>query len=360
MDIVENYLYFKRKWLVKLIYQVSSLYDTPLDNLKWEKDIDEFLEDCIDGYLQDLTISDEILSESVFEIDENLLNQIDINLFKIVLSTFNKPKYIMSNYNFLNLIFITILLESTIDIYRLSFETLRKDEVEDILENNIIGLSFIKYKKKSRKLNLIYSYLEYLNKKQNEIFSLLKKDDLRVNFIKLINEISTYITNYDFRITDLANYDDDIVNEVYEDKLADKRLVLITYKLLRLNILLNNEINGEKIDKVLYVLNEGVVDNKVLKEINGCSINKEVNNKILLVSNNLNKTYKTKLDMAYYLKDNKKIKAVSILKDKRIVVNKSFWNKNKKDEKRFIENNVKFITINDNINYLFERKEVRS
>ena len=30
------------------------------------------------------------------------------------------------------------------------------------------------------------------------------------------------------------------------------------------------------------------------------------------------------------------------------------------DEKRFIENNVKFITINDNINYLFERKEVRS
>ena len=360
MDIVENYLYFKRKWLVKLIYQVSSLYDTPLDNLKWEKDIDEFLEDCIDGYLQDLTISDEILSESVFEIDENLLNQIDINLFKIVLSTFNKPKYIMSNYNFLNLIFITILLESTIDIYRLSFETLRKDEVEDILENNIIGLSFIKYKKKSRKLNLIYSYLEYLNKKQNEIFSLLKKDDLRVNFIKLINEISTYITNYDFRITDLANYDDDIVNEVYEDKLADKRLVLITYKLLRLNILLNNEINDEKIDKVLYVLNEGVVDNKVLKEINGCSINKEVNNKILLVSNNLNKTYKTKLDMAYYLKDNKKIKDVSILKDKIIVVNKSFWNKNKKDEKRFIENNVKFITINDNINYLFERKEVRS
>ena len=72
MDIVENYLYFKRKWLVKLIYQVSSLYDTPLDNLKWEKDIDEFLEDCIDGYLQDLTISDEILSESVFEIDESI------------------------------------------------------------------------------------------------------------------------------------------------------------------------------------------------------------------------------------------------------------------------------------------------
>ena len=93
MDIVENYLYFKRKWLVKLIYQVSSLYDTPLDNLKWEKDIDEFLEDCIDGYLQDLTISDEVLSESVFEIDENLLNQIDINLFKIVLSTFNEASY---------------------------------------------------------------------------------------------------------------------------------------------------------------------------------------------------------------------------------------------------------------------------
>ncbi len=98
----------------------------------------------------------------------------------------------------------------------------------------------------------------------------------------------------------------------------------------------------------------------MLKEINNCSINKGVNNKILLVSNNLNKTYKTKLDMAYYLKDNKKVKDVSILKDKTIVVNKSFWNKNKKDEKRFIENNVKFITINDNINYLFERKEVRS
>lgn len=359
MDIVENYLYFKRKWLVKLIYQISSLYETPTENLKWEKDIDEFLEDCIDDYLQELIISDDVLNESVFEIDDKILNQVDINLFKIVLNTFNKPKYIMSNYSFMNLIFISILLESTIDIYRLSFEHYHKEEVEDILEDNIIGLSFIKYKKKPRKLNLIYSYLEYLNKKQNEIFGLLKKDDLKVNFIKLINEMSTYITNYDFRILDLANYDDDIVNEVYEDKLADKRLVLITYKLMRLKILLNNEINGESISKVLFVLNEDVVDNKLLKEINSCSINKGVNNKILLISNNINKTYKTKLDIGYYLNDNKKVKDVNILKDKTIVVNKSFWDKNKRNEKRFIENNVNFITINDNINYLFDRKEVR-
>lgn len=358
MDIVENYLRFKKKWLLKLMYQISSLYDTSEENLRWEKNIDKFLEDCVNSYIDNPKIDDEIFKDSIIEIDEQILNKIDINLFKIVLDTFNKASYIMSNYTFNNLVFITILLESTIDNYRLVFGNYFKDDVELILENNIIGIDFILYKRKNRKLNIIYSYLEYLKKKQREIFEVLYKPDLSVNFIRLITEMNKYIANYDFRIMNLINYDNDIVKEVYEDKLKDKRFSLITYQITRMKILLNEERGKENLNKVLFVINDNLESQKFIKELENLSTNKNINEKILLVSNDVNKNYDSKLDIAYYYGYNKKLKNIDALKNKTIVVNKSFWNKNKKTEKRFIDNNINFITINDNINYLFEKKEV--
>lgn len=360
MDVVENYLYFKRKWLVKLSYQLSAFYDTPNDVLRWEKTIDEFLEDSIDDILLEKEISDDILEDSVFEINENILNHVDINIFKIVLNTFNKPKYIMSNYSFMNLILISVLLESTLDIYRLSFDNYQKSDVEDILEDNIIGLSFIEYKKKSRKLNLVFSYLEYLNKKQKEVFGILGNNEIRLDLIRLSNEYETYICDYDFRILELQNYDDDIVNEVYEDKLNDKRLFIIVYKLLRLKLLLNKELGLNNIKKVLFILDDNIINKEVLKEINKISSNKIINNLILFVSNDINKTYKSNIDIIYYYQDNDKFKNTTTYKDKTLVVSKEFLKNNKVDEKRFINNNIKFIVINDNIKYLFKGKEVES
>jgi hypothetical protein len=360
MDVVENYLYFKRKWLVKLSYQLSAFYDTPNDVLRWEKTIDEFLEDSIDDILLEKEISDDILEDSVFEINENILNHVDINIFKIVLNTFNKPKYIMSNYSFMNLILISVLLESTLDIYRLSFDNYQKSDVEDILEDNIIGLSFIEYKKKSRKLNLVFSYLEYLNKKQKEVFGILGNNEIRLDLIRLSNEYETYICDYDFRILELQNYDDDIVNEVYEDKLNDKRLFIIVYKLLRLKLLLNKELGLNNIKKVLFILDDNIVNKEVLKEINKISSNKIINNLIVFVSNDINKTYKSNIDIIYYYQDNDKFKNTTTYKDKTLVVSKEFLKNNKVDEKRFINNNIKFIVINDNIKYLFKGKEVES
>lgn len=360
MDVVENYLYFKRKWLVKLSYQLSAFYDTPNDVLRWEKTIDEFLEDSIDDILLEKEISDDILEDSVFEINENILNHVDINIFKIVLNTFNKPKYIMSNYSFMNLILISVLLESTLDIYRLSFDNYQKSDVEDILEDNIIGLSFIEYKKKSRKLNLVFSYLEYLNKKQKEVFGILGNNEIRLDLIRLSNEYETYICDYDFRILELQNYDDDIVNEVYEDKLNDKRLFIIVYKLLRLKLLLNKELGLNNIKKVLFILDDNIINKEVLKEINKISSNKIINSLILFVSNDINKTYKSNIDIIYYYQDNDKFKNTTTYKDKTLVVSKEFLKNNKVDEKRFINNNIKFIVINDNIKYLFKGKEVES
>ena len=360
MDVVENYLYFKRKWLVKLSYQLSAFYDTPNDVLRWEKTIDEFLEDCIDDILLEKEISDEILEDSIFEINEAILNHVDINIFKIVLNTFNKPKYIMSNYSFMNLILISVLLESTLDIYRLSFENYQKSDVEDILEDNIIGLSFIEYKKKSRKINLVYSYLEYLTRKQREVFGILGNSELRVDLIRLSNEYETYICDYDFRILDLQKYDDDIVNEVYEDKMKDKRLYTIVYKLLRLKILLNKELGLNNIKRVLFILDDDIINKKTITEINKISSNKSINDKILFVSKDLNKDYKTNINVSYYYEDTNKIKNASLYKDKTLVVTKEFLKNNKIDEKRFVTNNIKFIVINDNINYLFKGKEVES
>lgn len=357
MDVVENYLYFKRKWLVKLSYQLSVFYDTPNDVLRWEKTIDEFLEDCIDDILIDKVISDEILEDSVFEINEQILNHVDLNIFKIVLNTFNKPKYIMSNYSFMNLIMISVLLESTIDIYRLSFENYQKSDVEDILLDNIIGLSFIEYKKKSRKLNIIYSYLEYLSRKQKEIFGILGNNELKVDLIRLSNEYETYICDYDIRIKELQNYDDDIVNEVYEDKLKDKRLYLLVYKLLRLKLLLNKELGLNNINKVLFILDDDILNKKVLSEFNKLSSNKSINDLLMVVSKDINKVYKTNLNISYYYEGIDKLKNASLYKDKTLVVKKEFLKNNKVDEKRFISNNIKFIVINDNINYLFKGKE---
>lgn len=357
MDVVENYLYFKRKWLVKLSYQLSVFYDTPNDILRWEKTIDEFLEDCIDDILIDKVISDEILEDSVFEINEQILNHVDLNIFKIVLNTFNKPKYIMSNYSFMNLIMISVLLESTIDIYRLSFENYQKSDVEDILLDNIIGLSFIEYKKKSRKLNIIYSYLEYLSRKQKEIFGILGNNELKVDLIRLSNEYETYICDYDIRIKELQNYDDDIVNEVYEDKLKDKRLYLLVYKLLRLKLLLNKELGLNNISKVLFILDDDILNKKVLSEFNKLSSNKSINDLLMVVSKDINKVYKTNLNISYYYEGIDKLKNASLYKDKTLVVKKEFLKNNKVDEKRFISNNIKFIVINDNINYLFKGKE---
>lgn len=358
MDIVENYLQFKKKWLLKLMYQISSLYDTSQDNLRWEKNIDKFLEDCISTYIENPQIDDSIFENPVIEINEQLLNKIDINLFKMVLYTFNKADYIMSNYTFNNLVFITILLECTIDIYRLVFDNYFKDDVELVLENNIIGIDFIEYRRRNRKLNIIYSYLEYLKKKQREIFEVLYKQDLSVNFIRLITEMNKYIANYDFRIMNLINYDNDIVREVYEDKLKDKRFSLITYQMTRLKVLLNEERRKENLNKVLFVINDNLESQDFINELEKLSTNKNINEKILLVSNDINKNYNSSLDIAYYYGYNKKVKSIDALKNKTIVVNKSFWNKNKKTEKRFIDNNINFITINDNINYLFEKKEV--
>ena len=358
MDIVENVFSFKRKWMNKLIYQISSLYETPTNDLVWEKDIDEFLSDCIDSYLLDETYSDDIIKEYYLDVDEELLSKVDLNLFKLVLNTFNKPKYIISNYSFMNLVYISILLESTIDMYRLSFDRFKKDDILEVLNNNIIGLNFIRLKKKKRKINLISSYIEYITKIQIDTFGILDDDKLNLNFIRLLSENDSYIANYNLKLMELSDYDEDIVNEVKEDKEIDKKLITITYSLTRLKIELVKELQKDKINKVLFIIDNNEIDNSIIDYINNTSKIECINSKIMLVCKDISNTIGTKLDVAYYYDSVGKMKSATEYKNKTLVVNKSFWENNKRDEKRFTTNNIKFITINDNINYLFKRKEV--
>lgn len=360
MDVVDIYLAFKRKWLIKLIYQVSDLYVVSNDTLKWEKNIDEFLEDCIDTYLAEEDINDEILNEYSEVIDPKILDKIDISLFKVVLNTYNKPKYIISNYSYLNLVFISIILESAIDLYRMSFDHFHKDDVSEILEINILGIDSIKYKKKTRKLNVIISYLEYLSKKNKETFDVLKDDRIDVHLVRLVSKMNYYLCDSEINLKELNEYDDDIVNEVKEDKNIDKRLIPITYQIARLKLLLTLELQKEKITKILYFIDNDNIDDEVTDKIKRLSKSKQLNKYFLFVSNDLEKLkgLSNIFDTALYHSKADKLTKLAQYENMTLVVKKSFWLNNKLDDKKFKNKNITFVTINDKVANRYERKEV--
>lgn len=353
MNFVQQYYTFKNKWYFKIGSLLFDFYINKEINGQIEKIKYDYLEDLIYAYINKEEIDEISIQNNLISIDTSALNKLEFELLKYVIyisKSYEKIKFKSSDY-----IYFAMLLETIILLYNSAFTGTNEKVVYSVLKENLFRFEFIDFKRKQTKTNLLIRYLKFINKNEKYFFSNLKNENININITSLSNHRNYFVIDIKNKLPDLTKYDEDLVDSVEKNNGYLNKLFILNFNLLVEQIVYLLERERFTIDKVIFNLDNYRYNREAINYIN--NYNSVINKHIMFCSKDIKKLkiINSKYEKCIYLNEDK-IGNSTEFEDLNILVKSSFWNKNKKESKKY--QNLNFITVSDNIIYKFESEEL--
>ena len=353
MNFVKEYYEFKGKWYYKIGSLLFDFYICKEINTQLEKEKYVFIEELINCYINENIDNDKRIESIIKEIDYKSLNKLEYELLKYVISTsehFENIKFNKTDY-----IYYTVLLEITISLYNTTFNNFDQNKIYEILKENLFRFEFIDFKRKDSKFNILLKSLKYVNKCNRIYFNNLNNKNIDINITALSNHRGYYIIDVNNKLSKLLKFDVDLVETVEKNNNYLNKLFKLNFDVAIQKMVYLMEKDKFAIKKVIFNLDNYKYSRAAVNHING--VDSFITNHIMLSSNDKRKldVISGRYDKCVYVNEENS-KNLNIYKDINILIKNSFWNKRKKDSKKYEELN--FITISDNISYKFDKEEM--
>lgn len=352
MNFVQQYYDFKNKWYFKIGSLLFDFYLNKEPNSQVQKIKYDYLEDLIYVYITKEEIDEKQIEEKLKKLDVSSLNKLEYELLKyVVYISDNYPK---TSFNATDYIYFAMLLEIIILLYNSAFTGINEKVIYSILKENLFRFEFIDFKRKQTKVNILLKYLKYINKNEAYYFSNLKNRNIDINVTSLSNHHNYFVIDIKNKLPDLTKYDDELVESVAKNNDYLNKLFILNFNLLVEKIIFLLEKEKFSIDKVIFNLDNYRYNREAINYIN--KYNSVINKHIMFCSKDKKKLdiINSRFSKCIYISE-EKIQNTSEYVDMNILVKNSFWNKNKRESKKY--QNLNFITVSDNIIYKFEKEE---
>lgn len=352
MNFVEQYYDFKNKWYFKIGTLLFDFYINKEPNQQIEVIKYDYLEDLVYAYINKEIIEETKITKKLKEIDVSALNKLENELLRYVLYISNN--YPNTKFNPSDYIYFAMLLEIIILLYNSAFTGISENAVYSILKENLFRFEFIDFKRKQTKVNILIKYLKYIDKNEDEFFVNLRNKNAMISVTSLSNHRNHFVIDIKNKLPELNNYDDELVASVARNYNYNNKLFILNFNLLIEEIVYLLEKEKFTIDKVIFNIDKYKYNREAINYIN--TYNSAVNKYIMFCSKDNTKLniINGKYDRCVYV-DGDKITNTSEYSGQNILVKKSFWLKNKPESKKY--QNLRFITVSDNIIYKFEKEE---
>jgi len=352
MNFVKEYYNFKRKWYYKIGTLLFDVYLSKEINNQVNKIKYLYFEELINRYVNHEKISEQQIEAKFKEFDNNSLNKLEIELLKYVIyvsKNYPEVKFAQTDY-----IYYAVILEVTILIYNSSFTGINKNVVYNILKESLFRFEFIDFKSKQSKFNLLLRYLKYINNSINYYFNNLNNKNIDINVTSLSNHRNYFIVDIKNKLSKLLNYDDDLIESVEKNNNYINKLFILNFDILIQEVVYLLEKDRFAVDKVIFNLDKYKYNRSAINYINNYDMS--ISEYIMFSSSDKKKLdiINNKFSKCVYIND-EKTQTITEYNDVNILIKNSYWNKHKKDSKRL--DGLKFITINDNISYKFDKEE---
>jgi len=239
-------------------------------------------------------------------------------------------------------------------IYNSTFIGLNKNVVYNILKENLFRFEFIDFQRKQSKFNILLRYLKYINSNNEYYFSNLKNKNIDINITSLSNHHGYYIIEIKNKLSQLLKFDEELRESVEKNNNYKNKLFTLNVDILIQQLVFLLEKDKFSINKIIFNLDNYKYNRKAINYIN--NFDNVISKYIMFSSSDKKKLdiISNRYDKCIYIKDDKEHK-FNDYSDINILIKSSYWIKHKKDSKKL--EGLKFITINDNISYKFDKEE---